>query len=193
MGESLQALATLAGRTVVDAATSHDWERVQREFARYLGRGDDKQTWLAERRLTETRKKLVGAAGSDVALTRTSLRVAWAARLLDFLEENPSTEAELQDLVREIQGEPPVAAAAEPAANGVVSPGSVKGGPADLRALAARSELAYTTGKSGDAAGARDQFAALLPVAERILGPEHPDTLTIRHSCANFAGYAGGA
>src|ERR1700722_15482550 len=25
MGESLQALATLAGRTVVDAATSHDW------------------------------------------------------------------------------------------------------------------------------------------------------------------------
>ena len=29
-------------------------------------------------------------------------------------------------------------------------------------------------------AGARDQFAALLPVRERVLGPEHPDTLTAR-------------
>ena len=107
MGESLQALATLAGRTVVDAATSHDWETVQRGFARYLGRGDDKQTWLAERRLTETRKKLGGAAGADMALTRTSLKVAWVARLLDFLEENPGTEAELQTLVKEIQVVPP--------------------------------------------------------------------------------------
>ena len=26
---------------------------------------------------------------------------------------------------------------------------------------------------AGDAAGARDQFAALLPIVERVLGPEH--------------------
>jgi hypothetical protein len=26
----------------------------------------------------------------------------------------------------------------------------------------------------------RDQFAALLPIRERILGPEHPDTLAAR-------------
>ena len=36
------------------------------------------------------------------------------------------------------------------------------------------------TGEAGDAAAARDQFAALLPVRERVLGPEHPDTLTAR-------------
>ena len=42
-----------------------------------------------------------------------------------------------------------------------------------------------------DAAGARDQFAALLPVFERILGPEHPDTLYIRHSVARWTGQAG--
>ena len=42
-----------------------------------------------------------------------------------------------------------------------------------------------------DAAGARDQFAALLPVFERVLGPEHPDTLYIRHSLARWTGQAG--
>ena len=40
--------------------------------------------------------------------------------------------------------------------------------------------LAYWTGQAGDAAGARDQFAALLPVRERVQGAEHPDTLTTR-------------
>ena len=40
--------------------------------------------------------------------------------------------------------------------------------------LAVRDDLAYWTGEAGDTAGARDQFAALLPVIERILGPDHP-------------------
>ena len=30
--------------------------------------------------------------------------------------------------------------------------------------------------------GARDQYAALLPVVERVLGHDHPDTLTTRAS-----------
>jgi hypothetical protein len=34
--------------------------------------------------------------------------------------------------------------------------------------------------------GARDQFAALLPVHERVLGPEHPDTLTTRANLARW-------
>ena len=46
--------------------------------------------------------------------------------------------------------------------------------------LAARAELARWTGEAGDPAAARDQYAALLPVFERVLGPEHPDTLTAR-------------
>jgi hypothetical protein len=33
---------------------------------------------------------------------------------------------------------------------------------------------------AGDAAGARDQLATLLRIFERVLGPEHPDTQTIR-------------
>ena len=46
---------------------------------------------------------------------------------------------------------------------------------------------------AGDAAGARDQFAALLPVRERVLGAEHPDTLTTRANLAYWTGQAGDA
>ena len=45
----------------------------------------------------------------------------------------------------------------------------------------------------GDPAGARDQFAALLPVRERVLGAEHPDTLTARANLARWTGEAGDA
>jgi hypothetical protein len=45
-----------------------------------------------------------------------------------------------------------------------------------------RVRLAYWTGWTGDWAGGRDQFAALLPVRERIFGAEHPDA---RSTCAS--------
>ena len=43
----------------------------------------------------------------------------------------------------------------------------------------------------GDAAEARDQYAALLPIYERVLGPDHPETLTIRSNLARWTGEAG--
>ncbi len=49
------------------------------------------------------------------------------------------------------------------------------------------------TEKAGDAAGARDQYAALLPIRERVLGAEHPDTLTDRGNLAHWTGEAGDA
>ncbi len=55
------------------------------------------------------------------------------------------------------------------------------------------ASLAYWTGQAGDAAAARDEFAALVPVCERVLGPEYPNTLILRHNLADFAGYAGDA
>ena len=48
-------------------------------------------------------------------------------------------------------------------------------------------------GEAGDAAGARDQYAALLPIRERVLGAEHPDTLTTRAELAGWTGAAGDA
>jgi hypothetical protein len=59
-----------------------------------------------------------------------------------------------------------------------------------LRAL---PTVAYWTGEEGDAAGARDQYAALLPVRERVLGAEHPDTLAARADLASCTGEAGDA
>jgi hypothetical protein len=37
---------------------------------------------------------------------------------------------------------------------------------------------------------ARDQYAALLPISERILGPDHADTLTTRADLAHWKGKA---
>ena len=71
--------------------------------------------------------------------------------------------------------------------------GSDAYGPEHPDTLAARHQLALWTGLAGDAAGARDQFAALLPVRERVQGAEHPDTLTARHDLARWTGQAGDA
>ena len=39
-------------------------------------------------------------------------------------------------------------------------------------------------GEAGDAAAARDIYAALLPVREKVLGAEHPHTLATRAELA---------
>ena len=57
--------------------------------------------------------------------------------------------------------------------------------------LIARHELAHWTGRVKDAAGARDQFAALLPVVERIFGREDAYTLIARASLAAWTQRAG--
>jgi hypothetical protein len=64
-------------------------------------------------------------------------------------------------------------------------------GPEHPDTLTTRNNLADSTGAAGDAAGARDQFAALLPIRERVLGPEHPDTLTTRANLAYWTGQSG--
>ncbi|WP_449066838.1 tetratricopeptide repeat protein, partial [Planomonospora algeriensis] len=59
--------------------------------------------------------------------------------------------------------------------------------------MAARHNLAFWTGRAGGATRARDLLAELLPVRERVLGAEHPDTLTTRHNLARWTGEAGDA
>ena len=66
-------------------------------------------------------------------------------------------------------------------------------GPEHPDTLSARDTLAFWTGLGGDAAGARDQHAALLPIRERVLGPEHPGTLWTRGNLAWWTGEAGDA
>ena len=66
-------------------------------------------------------------------------------------------------------------------------------GPEHPATLTARHRLAHWTGEAGDAAGARDQFADLLPMFERVLDPEDPLTLTARGNLALWTGEAGDA
>ena len=47
------------------------------------------------------------------------------------------------------------------------------------------------TGQAGDPAAARDQYAALCLSEERVLGPEHPDTLEPPRQLASWTGQAG--
>ena len=63
-------------------------------------------------------------------------------------------------------------------------------GPRAPDTLTARGNLARFTGEAGDAARARDQFAALLPIRERVLGAEHPDTLATRSNLAHWTSEA---
>jgi hypothetical protein len=63
-------------------------------------------------------------------------------------------------------------------------------GPEHPSTLTAHAQLAVWTGRAGDAAGARDQFAALLPIIERVQGPEHPGTLLVRAYLAAWTGDA---
>ena len=98
--EGLLALASLAGQTVVAAASTDAWEAAKRGVARLLGRGDPKQEQLAEQRLEETREQL---AGADSEETRATQVERWTTRLADLLEEDPGVEADLRELVREIQ------------------------------------------------------------------------------------------
>ena len=103
LGESLLALAALAGRTVVEATATNRWEAAERGYAKLLGRGNAKQTQLAEQWLEETREQFAGGPGADMELIRTALAARWTGRWADLLEENPDTEAELRALVQEIR------------------------------------------------------------------------------------------
>ena len=68
-----------------------------------LGRGDPKRTKLAEQRLDMTREQLNGATGKDLEQARAALEAQWMTRLADLLEEDPDAEADLRNLVGEIQ------------------------------------------------------------------------------------------
>ncbi|MEU8658843.1 tetratricopeptide repeat protein [Actinoplanes philippinensis] len=59
--------------------------------------------------------------------------------------------------------------------------------------LVIRHGVALWTGRAGDTTAARDLFAALVPVRQRVQGPEHPDALGSRHELAVWTGIAGDA
>src|SRR5262249_53552837 len=107
MLEALIALASLAGNTVVAAATTDAWEAARHKFARLLGRGDPRLEGLGEQRLDETRAQLARAEGADRERACAVQAERWARRLADLLEEDPGVEAELRALVEQVRAELP--------------------------------------------------------------------------------------
>ncbi|WUD72093.1 hypothetical protein OG937_10540 [Streptomyces sp. NBC_00510] len=112
LAEALMALASLAGSTVVAAATTDAWEAARHNVARLLGRGDPRQEQLTERRLEETRWQLTRAQDADLEQTRAFQAERWAGRLADLLEEDPGVEGDLRSLVEEIRAALPTGASA---------------------------------------------------------------------------------
>ncbi|MFJ9683536.1 tetratricopeptide repeat protein [Streptomyces sp. NPDC101194] len=62
-----------------------------------------------------------------------------------------------------------------------------------LVTTARHEAFARWRGQAGDAAGAATAYAELLADRERLLGPDHPETLTTRHELAYWQGQAGDA
>ena len=60
-----------------------------------------------------------------------------------------------------------------------------------LDTLAARATHGYFVGEAGHAAGARDRYAALLPVIEQVVGAGHPATQAARARLASSTAQAG--
>ncbi|HET7016826.1 MAG TPA: tetratricopeptide repeat protein, partial [Streptosporangiaceae bacterium] len=59
--------------------------------------------------------------------------------------------------------------------------------------LTLRHNLAFWTGEAGDPATARDQLTTLLPIRERILGPQHPETVITRRELTHWSTIADAA
>ncbi|MEV0563202.1 tetratricopeptide repeat protein [Dactylosporangium sp. NPDC050588] len=57
--------------------------------------------------------------------------------------------------------------------------------------LSTRHNLAHWRGLAGDPSAAAEESARLLVDAERVLGPDHPDTLDTRRNLAHWRGLAG--
>jgi hypothetical protein len=103
--EALLSLASLAGRTVVAAAVTDAWGTAKRGFARLLGRGDPRQTELAEQRLEQAREQLTGVPAAELEQVQNQLEAAWQARLQDVLEEHPEISADQKALVKQVQAQ----------------------------------------------------------------------------------------
>ena len=193
LGESLLTLAALAGQVVVDAAVSDEWEMAERGYAKLLGRGEARADPAGRAvaggdtraaRLGDRDGHGDGPCGSRGPVGGTVRGPAGAGPVCRGRAAGPRSA----DPGRAARGK---AVGTEPHGERKRQCEQLRGRSRASRHPRRRSELAHGTGPAGDAAAARDQFAALLPAAERILGPEHPDTLAVQASLAYGPGRRG--
>lgn len=97
----LDALAALAGNTLVTAAVTDAFETVRHKVARLFGGG--KPEAGVERRLDATRHRLTVAARGELDNVRIAQAGQWQTRFADLLEDHPEFAAELSAIVAELQ------------------------------------------------------------------------------------------
>lgn len=101
----LDALAALAGNTLVTAAVTDGFETVRHKVARLFGRGKPEQS--IERRLDATRQQLTAAAPGELETVQAAQAVQWKTRIADLLADHPEVSVELNAIVAELQSVAP--------------------------------------------------------------------------------------
>ena len=97
----IDALAALAGNTIVAAAVTDAFDGVRAQVARIFGRGEPDRR--IQRRLEETRRQLAAAAPEVQVRAQEAQARQWGTRLADLLADHPEAAAELQELIAEFQ------------------------------------------------------------------------------------------
>jgi hypothetical protein len=105
LAEALAALASTGGTALVTAMVTDGWEGIRTRFARVLGRGHAAEIEATEARLDRSRAALKGLTGPDLERAQAEQEIVWRTRLSDLLEQDPSVEAELRDLIAETQSQ----------------------------------------------------------------------------------------
>jgi CTP:molybdopterin cytidylyltransferase MocA len=119
----IDALAALAGNTIVAAAVTDAFEGMRAAVARIFGR--DGPDPVIERRLDETRQQLAIATQGELESAHATQARRWENRFMDFLADHPEAAGELRALVEKFR-------TALPDAGGNVTntiSGTVRGGP----------------------------------------------------------------
>lgn len=105
LAEALAELASAGGTALVTAMVTDSWEGIRVRFARVIGRGHTPAVEAVEAQLDKSRAVLAGLTGPDLDRARSEQEIVWQTRLKDLLEQNPSLEPELRDLIAETQSQ----------------------------------------------------------------------------------------
>jgi hypothetical protein len=102
MPGEIETLAQFAGQTVAAAAVTDAWEWARGRFARLIGRGDARQTQVADGWLAQTREQVAAATPDTIDQARQAAAERWSNRFDDLLDQDPELETELRTLTDEV-------------------------------------------------------------------------------------------
>lgn len=97
----VEALAALAGNTIVAVAVTDAFEGVRAKVARIFGRG--RSDPRIHRRLDQTRRQLAASTPGELERAQAMQARQWQTRIADLLADHPEAAGELQALMAELR------------------------------------------------------------------------------------------